>query len=252
MTFCLGMKVRDGIVAIADTRITSGAERTTARKVTVVERPGHTMFIMTAGLRSVRDKAVTYFQEAIESGDEGFDRLYQATNAFAQQLRRVAAEDKEALEASGLSFDLSALVGGQFERDSEPTLYLLYPQGNWVEVARGTPYFVIGESGYGKPLLDRALTYETGLRDALKIGYLAFDATRTSATDVDFPIDTVLYRSDTYEIREHRYTAEDLQHVSDWWQVRVRLAIDECPSDWTRSALEQGVPKVVPFEPPSG
>lgn len=239
MTFCLAIKVQDGLVALADTRVMTGAERTTARKITVVERPNHAMFIMTAGLRSVRDKAVTYFEETIASEDQRFDKLYKAVNAFADEVRRVASEDREALEDSGLSFNLSALVGGQLERDEEAKLYLLYPQGNWVEVARGTPYFIIGESGYGKPLLDRALEYETPMRDALKVGYLAFDATRRSATDVDFPIDVALYQTDTYRIAEHRYTDRDLKHVSEWWHARLRLAVDDCPSDWVSDSFSK-------------
>lgn len=250
MTFCLAMKVQDGLVGIADTRVTSGTERITARKVTIHERPNHALFLMTSGLRSVRDKAVTYFEELIAERDEAFDKLYKAVNAFAEQVRRVASEDREALQQSGLDFNLAALVGGQLERDPEPKLYLLYPQGNWVEVAKGTPYFAIGEHGYGKPLLDRALRYDTSMTDALKIGYLAFDATRTSATDVDFPLDVVLYERGTYTMVEHRYERSDLQHVSDWWQDRVREAMDQCPAEWVDLVFDKLRGEVVHMERP--
>ena len=175
MTLCMSIKVSGGLVGIADTRVISGTERISVKKVTVRERPGHSMFLMTAGLRAIRDKAVTYFEEAIEEQDTSFDKLYKVVNAFAEQIRRVAEEDRSSIEASGLSFDVSALVGGQLEHDDEHKLYLLYPQGNWVEVAQGAPYFAIGESAYGKPILDRALHYETNMEDALKIAYLAFD-----------------------------------------------------------------------------
>ena len=232
MTFCLAAKVAEGLVGIADTRVMTGPERITARKLTIHERPGHAFFIMTAGNRSVRDKAITYFEEVIAERDESFDRLYREVNAFAEQVRRVASEDKAALEESGLSFNLSALVGGQLERDDEPRLYLLYPQGNWVEVARGTPYFVIGESQYGKPLLDRALSYDTPMDVALKIGFLAFDATHASATDVGYPLDVMVCRAGARRMYQHRFDHGDLQHVSDWWQQRVRAAVDECPGEW--------------------
>lgn len=248
MTLCLAMKVKDGLVGISDTRLTSGTERITARKVMIHERPEHALFIMTSGLRAIRDKAVTYFEEAIEESDEQFDKLYKVVNAFARQVRLVAEEDRQSIEAAGMFFDVSALVGGQLERDSEHKLYLLYPQGNWVEVAKGTPYFAIGEAPYGKPLLDRALAYETGMHDALKIGYLAFDATRTSATDVDFPLDVVLYRRDSYRMVEHRYQASDLEHVSQWWQSRVRQAVDECPSGWVDDVFHRIDPRVVPID----
>lgn len=239
MTFCVGMKVRKGLVGIADTLVTTGAESITARKVTIHQYGRHSLFLMTSGLRSVRDKALTYFNEVLDHDDNSFDKLYKAVNAFAAQVRRVADEDKKALEESGLHFDLFSIIGGQLEKDTEHKLYMLYPQGNWVEVGQGTPYYLIGESSYGKPIMDRALSYELNMETALKIGYLAFDATRTSAIDVDFPIDVVLYRADTYDIVEHRYERAELIQISEWWQKRIREAIRELPHDWVEAAFSK-------------
>src|SRR6202008_477322 len=102
MTFCLGMRVHDGIVGIADTRVTSGSECITARKVSIYQGDGWSMFLMTAGLRSVRDKAITYFDEIMEGQDQpGETKLFKMSNLFAQQIRRVAAEDQESREKSG-------------------------------------------------------------------------------------------------------------------------------------------------------
>jgi len=249
MTLCLSIKVEGGLVGIADTRVTSGTERISVRKITVRERPVHSMFLMTSGLRAIRDKAVTYFEEAIELQDTSFDKLYKVVNAFAEQIRRVADEDRSAIESSGMKFDVSVLVGGQLERDEEHKLYLLYPQGNWVEVARGAPYFAIGESAYGKPILDRTLTYESSMEDALKIAYLAFDATRTSATGVGFPLDAVVYVRDSYHVVEHRFERDTLRHVSEWWLQRVREGIDELPSEWVNDVFSKIKPKVVPLDP---
>jgi putative proteasome-type protease len=237
MSFCLGMKVAGGLIGIADSRVTSGTEHSTARKVSIHQNGRHSMFVMTSGLRSVRDKAITYFEEVIQESDQTFDKLYKAVNAFAEQIRRAAREDKQALVESGLPFNLHALVGGQLENDAEHKLYLLYPQANWVEIGPGTPYYIIGETGYGKPLLDRALHYETPMELALKIGYLAFDATRTSATDVDFPLDIVLYRRDTFALVEHRYEREALIATSDWWQEQLRLLVDQAPARWIEEAF---------------
>ena len=89
MTFCVAMKVEGGLVGIADTRITSRNEYITARKVSVHQHGRHSMFLMTSGLRSVRDKALTYFEETLQENDETFDKLYKAVNAFAEQVRRV-------------------------------------------------------------------------------------------------------------------------------------------------------------------
>ena len=238
MTFCLGMKVEDGLVGIADTRVTTGAECITAGKVSIHQHGRHSMFLMTSGLRAVRDKAVTYFDEAIGEGDQSFDKLFKAVNVFAAQIRRVAEEDKGSLDRAGLIFNLHALVGGQLENDQEHKLYLIYPQGNWVEVSEGTPYCIIGETGYGKPLLDRVLRYQCSLDLALKVGFLAFDATRTSSTSVEYPLDVVLYRHGTFDIIEHRFQKEDLADISAWWQSRIYESVEKLPSKWIDRLIE--------------
>ena len=138
-----------------------------------------------------------------------------------------------------VAFDNLQIVGGQLEKDRDHRLYLIYPQGNWVEVGVGTPYFVIGESSYGKPLLDRSLTFDSTMERALKIGVLAFDSTRRSATDVDYPLDVVLYPRDTYQIVEHRYTEKDLAGTAEWWQQHIREAIDAAPADWLAHSMSK-------------
>jgi putative proteasome-type protease len=232
------MKVEDGLVGIADTRVTTGVECITARKVSIHQHGRHSMFLMTSGLRSVRDKAVTYFDEAIGESDQTFDKLFKAVNVFAVQIRRVAEEDKDALDKAGLTFNLHALVGGQLENDLEHKLYLIYPQGNWVEVSEGTPYCIIGETGYGKPLLDRVLRFNSSMDLAMKVGFLAFDATRTSSTSVEYPLDVVLYRRDTFDIIEHRFQKEDLADISAWWQSRIYESVEKLPSKWIDRLLD--------------
>ena len=96
MTYCLGIKVKDGLVAIADTRITSGTDTTSKKKIYIEQKDKYSLFIMTSGLRSVRDKAILYFKELI--GQEEHNKLYKAVNAFGQQVKRVAEEDKSSLE----------------------------------------------------------------------------------------------------------------------------------------------------------
>jgi putative proteasome-type protease len=226
------MIVREGIVGIADSRITSGNEIITARKVSVYQQGQGSFFIMTSGLRSLRDKAVTYFDETMATQAEPFDRLFKAVNAFSEQIRQVAKEDRQALTDSGLHFDLYALVGGQLEQDREHLLYLVYPQANWVEIGEGTPYQIIGSPAYGKPILDRTLRFEDSLRFALKVGCLAFDSTRISAADVDYPVDVVICAKNSYQITEHRYCKEDLAPISDWWQDRLRNSVRELPAEW--------------------
>jgi putative proteasome-type protease len=230
MTFCLGIKTKNGIVGLSDTRITTGSETTSSKKVYTVNRDKHTFFIMTSGLRSVRDKAITYFSEVIENKDESFTKLYHAVNEFGNQVRAVAKEDKEFLEEAGLNFNVYSIIGGQLEQDSEPKLYLLYPQGNWIEIRRGTPFVIIGNSGFGNPVLKRSLTFEDSLDYALKCAFLAFDATRICANDVDFPIDTVVLANDSYQLKEQRFEQKELEHISTFWNERLKIAIAELPS----------------------
>ena len=241
MTFCVGMRVEEGLVAIADTRITTGTEVVMARKVTTHSLNGHPFFIMTSGLRSVRDKALTYFEEVIEDLEDGrrepFTKMYEAVNELAGQIRRVAKEDREYLESSRLSFNLNVLIGGRLEGDKEHKLYLLYPQGNWIDIGPGTPYSIIGAQRYGKPILDRTLDYEDSLRHALKVGVLAFDSTRISSSDVNFPIDVIVYKDADRSIRETRYEKSDLEQMSSQWQASLREALQKLPDNWSEYAF---------------
>ncbi len=242
MTYCLGIKLKEGLVAIADTRLTSGTETTIGKKLFVHQKGRHVIFIMTSGLRSVRDKALTYFKEVIEENDGQYNKMYKAVNAFATQLRRVAAEDKAALESSGFRFNLNAIVGGQFEDDEEHKLFMLYPEGNWVEIGEGAPFVIIGNSGYGKPILDRTITSETPLKIALKTGFLSFDSTRVSANDVEFPIDVILYNKGSYKFAEQRFMKEDVANVSENWGKALRENIKNIPEDWMNNVLNQLAP----------
>jgi putative proteasome-type protease len=239
MTFCLGIKVKTGIVALADTRITSGTNTTTSKKITTHQIGKNSLFLMTSGLRSVRDKALTYFEEAISEKEFTYNKMYKAVNAFCEQLRRVASEDKEALKASGLFFDLHALVGGQLADDDTHKLFLLYPQGNWIEIGEATPFAIIGNAGYGQPILNRVISYDSPLRDALKAGFLSFDSTRVSASDVGYPLDIVLYKTGTFEMVEQRFSYNDLKYISVEWAEHLKDSVKELSEDWMDNLLKE-------------
>lgn len=231
MTYCLGVRTKLGLIGLADTRITSGSDTTTAKKIFTVNRNKHSFFIMTSGLRSVRDKAITYFKEVIENEDETFNKLYEAVNKFGEQVKRVAAEDKTSITESGMSFNLYAIVGGQLEDDKEPKLYLLYPQGNWIEVGENTPYVIIGNSGFGTPILKRSISFQSDMQFVLKSAFLSFDATRISSNDVDYPIDIVIMKNDSYHISENRFEAKEVGHIAEFWNTTLRSAIDQLPAE---------------------
>ena len=242
MTFCLGVKTHDGLVGIADSRVLSGNEFITARKVSIHRCDHGALFVMTSGLRSVRDKTILYFEAALREADPSFDQLFKAVNELAVQLRCVIAEDGPSLHESGLPMNFHALVGGQLRSDTEHKLFLVYPEGNWVEIGNETPYHIIGATGYGTPVLKRAVKYEDDMRHAFKVGCLAFDSTRLSAADVDFPMDVALYARDSFQLIEHRYEHDDLRDISDWWQEQIRGSVQKLPSEWLERAFSKLTP----------
>ena len=230
MTYCLGIKVNTGLVAVADTRITSGSETTTGKKVFVHKYGNYPIFIMTSGLRSVRDKVITYFDEILRE-TSGFDKMYKAVNALGQQIKKVADEDRDALVRSGMGFNIFTIVGGQMPEDDGPKLYLLYPEGNWIEIGEGTPFMIIGNSGYGKPVLQRTLNYKSTLEFALKTGILSFDSTRVSANDVGYPIDVLIFNSETLNLTEHRFYEKDLEEITGYWADKLKSAVNSIPDN---------------------
>ncbi len=239
MTFCVGMKLKEGIIGLADNLIITGNEAIRAKKVTTHRAGDNSFFLMTSGLRSARDKTITYLDEALEHSQGSLDRLYKAVNLFSRELRRVKKEDGEALSESGLPFNIYSIIGGQFENDPEPQLFLVYPQGNWINVGTTSPYVIIGESKYGKPIIKRTLTYDTSLDTALRIAYLAFDSSRINAIDVDFPIDLIIYRNNSFSLEQYRFNENELADISDWWQERLRKSAEEMPAEWVRKILNK-------------
>ncbi|HYH21325.1 MAG TPA: peptidase [Azospirillum sp.] len=222
MTYCLGIKTRDGLIGLSDGRITSGSQLSSARKVTMMGAGGDRFFIMNSGLRSVRDKTLAYLRRDMDkTRNESYATMLDAVGAFTRCLRQVAAEDRESLEASKLHFNLHAIVGGQLAEDSEPYMFLVYPEGNWIEVDERTPYLSIGATAYGKPILDRALKYDTDMATALKIAYLSFDSTRFSSNDVGYPIDMVSYHASARTWRQTNFDYDDLMEQRMWWNRHI-------------------------------
>ncbi len=239
MTFCIGIRVRDGIVALADTRIVRGSEQVNKQKLAEFLHKDVSLFTMTSGLRSIRDKALVYVEEALRDASVPFDRLYQFVNQFGDQLRRVQREDGAALASAGLQFNLHAIIGGCLTGDPAPQLFYVYPEGNWLEASPDSPYFIVGRTYYGKSILDRLLTYETPLQSALALALLAFDATQTSVTDVDYPIDVALLTAGARRPIFRRYDAHDLQKATAWWSHVLRQSLNSIPMDWAQELLQQ-------------
>ena len=232
MTYCIGINLKSGILALSDTRITSGSETTVARKYKIYTSGDHQFFLMTSGLRSVRDKTLTYFAEVFEKKNKKYNRLYEAVNDLGNQIKKVADEDKRTLTESGLEFNINAIIGGKLAGDTKHRLYLLYPQGNWIEVGKAQPFTIIGNSGFGTPVLRRTLTYESTIRFALKTAFLSFDSTRVSANDVGYPIDVMVFNPEDNKINVTRYEEKDLRSISAFWGNKLIEAVHDVPEDW--------------------
>ena len=238
MTFCLGISVDEGLVAISDTRLVAGNECLVARKTATYQGPGFAFFAMHSGLRSLRVKTLLYFEEAFARESGARDRLYRAVNLYAQQVRRVAREDAEALERAELTFNLHTMIGGQMGGDSAHRLFLVYPAGNWVEIGPDTPYQSSARRDSANPFWnDRSRAAIPWY--AFKVGLLAFDATRLCAADVDFPMDVTLYSRGSFTLVEQRYKMDDVREISNWWQERMRSAVHDLPSSWIEAAFSK-------------
>jgi len=231
MTFAVGIRVREGLVAMADTQVVGGGERSLKAKLALVDHLDRPVFVMASGLRSVRDKVVLRVQDELSERPQPFGRLHELVTAFGEHLRRVHDEDGPALRASGLTFNTHAVIGGQLADDRQPELFHVYPEGNWVVATEDAPSFVIGRTAYGKPILDRLLRYETGIDLAATVAYLAFDATRACVVDVGFPIDVLIGDTETPTVR--RYHASDLETADAYWDERLHSALTKFPLRWS-------------------
>ncbi len=235
VTFCVGVRVQGGLVGLADTQIVKGGEVTSKAKLSLHHHGGRRYFVMTSGLRSVRDKVVLRLEDALAAQRDPCGRLHQIATAFGDELRHVRAEDGPSLEAGGLRFNLHAIIGGQLAGDDEAELFLVYPEGNWVTATDDAPSFIIGRTAYGKPILDRLLTPETSLPQAIALAYLAFDATRASVVDVEFPIDVVVMTDG--EVRDQRFEADELASTHDSWHDHLHDALLALPTEWSAGLL---------------
>ena len=240
MTFCIGVKLKSGLLAMADTRITSEVGVRTAKKISFVSHEAGKLFLMTSGLRSVRDKAVIYFEEKMREDKVHPDKMHNAANLLGQQIKRAAHEDREDLVKAGYHFNIHAIIGGQLKGDESPRLFLIYPEGNWVEVTDESPFAIIGNSKFGIPILKRVLQPETDWREALKLMFISFDATVQNAPDVEFPLDVVYYEKDSYHMSERRFERTDLAELSDSYLEGLKKLVENLPLPYSQKGPFDG------------
>lgn len=223
MSYCLGIKTSDGIVLASDSRTSAGADQVnTCQKMHSFVIPGERVLVaVTTGNLSLSQSVFTLLRQDFDQGRglASAPTFYDAVREVGEKVRRVAELDREALEKAKLRFNVHFILGGQI-KGSEPELYLIYPLGNPIRSTPDSPFLQIGESKYGKPILDRGISYDTTPIDqAAKYALLSLDSTMRSNATVGPPVDLMLYRNDTLEIT-HRRRFQG--HDSDWMELHMR------------------------------
>ncbi|GAO40206.1 hypothetical protein SCH01S_45_00490 [Sphingomonas changbaiensis NBRC 104936] len=205
MTYCLGMLLESGLILMADTRTNAGVDNfSTFRKLHVLaDGPDRQIYAATAGSLSVSQSVISSLQEdqlASETREHGRSlseapTMFRVAQLVGEAVERVGATVGAALERSHIDASTELLVGGRIG-DGPLKLYLVYSIGNFIECTPDVPFLQIGETKYGRPILDRALRYETPLAPAVKMGCLSFDSTMKSNLGVAMPIDLLVLPAD--------------------------------------------------------
>ena len=204
MTYCVGMRLNSGLVFLSDSRTNAGVDHIGSfRKMTLFENPGdRIMVLLTAGNLSISQSVRQTISEYLTADGTSIwtaSSMYEAAQIVGESIRSVHKRDAESLEQFGIDFNVSLIFGGQI-RGERCRLFQMYSAGNFIESHDENPYFQIGESKYGKPIIDRVITPNTPLDEAAKCALISMDSTLRSNISVGFPLDLLLYDEDALTI----------------------------------------------------
>ena len=204
MTYCVAIKLDAGLVFLSDSRTNAGLDQiSTFRKMIVYEKPGDRfMVLLSAGNLSISQSVREILQvEQIKDTEDGepitiwnAKSMFDACRVLGAAVRRVYDRDAQALKQSGVDFNVSLIFGGQIAGEGM-RLFQMYSAGNVIEATTETPYFQVGESKYGKPVLDRVLIPTLPLDEAAKCALVSMDSTLKSNLSVGLPLDMVVYEA---------------------------------------------------------
>lgn len=241
MTYCVGIKLNQGMVFLSDTRTNAGVDLINRfRKMTVFEITGErTIVLMTAGNLSISQSVVQLLQS--QTGNEANSSLWNATNMFeaarlvGQAIRDIHEHDAKALGEFHVDFNVSFIIGGQIHGE-EMRLFQVYAAGNFIEATQENPFFQIGEAKYGKPILDRVITPDLSLNDAAKCALVSMDSTLQSNISVGLPLDLLVYEQDALRVTKFSRITNDnpyFQMIHREWGKRLLSAFNEmAPPIW--------------------
>lgn len=240
MTYCLGILVKEGLVLAADSRTNAGVDYISSyRKLFEFSKPGdRTLLLCTSGNLSITQAVVHQLAQDIKrdsQSDSSRNRipnlhnlptLYDIARYLGDQIRALQKADRPWLEQDKIDFQCSFLLGGQVQGEA-PQLFLIYSQGNCIQATPETPFLQIGETKYGKPILDRTLGFDVPLDAVAKCALLSIDSTMRSNLSVGPPIHMVMYQTNSFEVRHRaRFQAGDpyLIKMRKHWEVALREA----------------------------
>jgi putative proteasome-type protease len=237
MTYCLGIVTKSGLVMASDSRTNAGYDQVNiCRKMyTFVQEKERVFVLLASGSLSCTQSVITQLRRAFDKG-EGLAKagsMYDAARIIGGEIRRVAEMDRPALERDDYKFNIHFLLGGQVIGEA-PALFLIYPQGNPLQATEESPYLQIGETKYGRPILDRGIRFDkTSLEEAAKYALLSLDSTMKSNVTVGPPIDLLAYEADQLVItHQRRFEIDDpdLNKIRMRWQQALRQAVSRLPN----------------------
>jgi putative proteasome-type protease len=228
MTYCVALRLDAGLVFLADSRTNAGVDQiSTFRKLTVFERPGERMLVMMTSGNLAISQAIVAELTTVPHGDPtlwNVASLLDAARLVGDAVRRVYARDAAALQSHGVDFNVNLILGGQIKGE-RCRLFHIYAAGNFIESRDEQLYFQIGESKYGKPIIDRVVAPSTSLDEAAKCALISMDSTLRSNVSVGLPLDLLLYQADTFRVTHFASITEQnryFQMIRDTWGARLR------------------------------
>ena len=237
MTYCVGMLLDTGLVFLSDTRTNAGVDHVSAaRKMAVFEQPGdRVLVLLAAGNLALTQAVMQLLSEPAESAQAtlyNVASLSDAARLVGNAVREVHRRDAATLAEFSVDFNCSFILGGQIKGHGT-RLFMIYAAGNFVEASQVSPYFQIGESKYGKPIIDRVVTPATPLDEVAKCALVSMDSTLRSNLSVGLPLDLLVYERDA--LRVTRFASIDgdndyYQMIHRTWGERLRQIFGEIPN----------------------
>ncbi|SFB30760.1 putative proteasome-type protease [Collimonas sp. OK607] len=233
MTYCVALRLDSGLVFLSDSRTNAGVDHVAvARKMSVFENPGERLMVfMTAGNLSISQSIKEIIGERVNAAGKTIwtaDSMYEAAQIVGEVIRTVHDREAAALEKFGIDFNVSIIFGGQIKGE-RCRLFQIYSAGNFIESHNENTYFQIGESKYGKPILDRVITPSSSLDEAAKCALISMDSTLRSNVSVGLPLDMLLYENDTLAVTRFVTIGEKNQYfqmIRENWGKQLKSVFD--------------------------